>query len=222
MNPAPAALPRRAAPPPAPLADPAGLAARRAALDAPPLAPRLAPLRALAARIAAEVGAPVPDPDPADGGTGARCLLLLETPGPSTVRTGLVSRDVPTPTGANLRRFLATSGLARGDTLLWNAVPWSIHAPGARNRAPTAAERAAGLAWLPDLLALLPDLRAVVLAGRVAGGAAPLLARLRPDLPVLAMPHPSPTIVCTAPAVGARIAAALAGAAALLAAGERS
>ena len=56
----------------------------------------------------------------------------------------------------------------------------------------------------------------MVLAGRVAGGAAPWLAEHRPDLAVLAMPHPSPTYVCTSPDVAARIRAGLAEAAAIL------
>ena len=58
-------------------------------------------------------GRPVPDADPADGGIGARCLLLLETPGPSIGRTGFVSRDNPTPTAGNLRRFLPGRPIAR-------------------------------------------------------------------------------------------------------------
>lgn len=90
----------------APLADPAAVGARRAALAAP----HMAPLATFAARLKEETGRPVPDADPADGGVRARLLLLLETPGPSWTRTGFVSADNPTPTGANLRRFLAGRG----------------------------------------------------------------------------------------------------------------
>lgn len=194
------------------LADPAALAARQAMRDAA----HVAPLRAMAARIAAEIGAPVPDPDPLDGGVGARLLLLLETPGPAIVRTGVVSRDNPTGTAANLFRFLAEAEIARGDTLIWNAIPWVIHAEGALNRAPRRAEVRAAAPWLAPLLALLPELAVVVLAGRVAGAAQDGIARLRPDLPVVAVPHPSPTYVCTAPEVPARIRAGLAGAAVIL------
>jgi uracil-DNA glycosylase len=197
---------------PAPLADPGVLAARRAALAEP----HMAPLAAFAARLRAATGRPVPDADPADGGTGARLLLLLETPGPAILRTALVSRDNPAPTAANLRRFLAAAGIARAETLIWNAVPFVIHAPGARNRAPGTAERTAGLALLPPLLDLLSHLAVAVLAGRAAGAAAPALAATRPGLPVIPMPHPSPTYVCTSPEVPRRIAAALAEAAALL------
>ncbi|MGU3540210.1 uracil-DNA glycosylase [Methylobacterium sp. A54F] len=195
------------------LRDPAALAARRALLGAP----HLAPLRALARDIARAQAAPVPDADPLDGGVGARLLLLLETPGPAIFETGFVSRDNATGTAANLFRFLAEAGIARSDTLIWNAIPWVIHQEGALNRAPRRGELRAAAPWLAPLLDLLPRLRVVVLAGRCAGEARPALAALRPALPVVAVPHPSPTYVCTAPQVGARIRAGLGEAAAILA-----
>ncbi|WP_179187110.1 uracil-DNA glycosylase family protein [Sphingomonas sp. TZW2008] len=118
----------------------------------------------------------MPGFDPADGGATARLLLLLETPGPdpcpgrapSDGAPRIVSRDNATGTARNLVRFLGAAGIARGDTLLWNAVPWIVHAPGARNRALRRGEIVAGRASLPPLLALLRRLRVVVLAGRVA------------------------------------------------------
>ncbi len=183
-------------------------AARRAGLDAPrfrPFAPVLAALR--------ERHGTVPDPDPLDGGAEARLLLLLETPGPRNRETGIVSRDNPTGTGRNLAAMLAGAGIARPDTLIWNVVPWIIHAPGAANRPPRRGEIRAGLAELPALLAVLPRLVACVLAGRVAAEAEPLLRALRPALALFRMPHPSPTIQCTSPAVPARCRAALADAA---------
>ncbi len=194
------------------LADPGALAARRALIEAP----HIAPIRALAARIAAERGAPVPAPDPLDGGVGARMLLLLETPGPAVLRTGLVTRDGANGTAANLFGFLAGAGIARADTLIWNAVPWLIHAEGAPNRAPRRAEVAAAARYLAPLLDLLPRLAVAVLAGRFAGEAAPALAALRPGLPVIRIPHPSPTYVCTSPEVPARIRRGLSDAAARL------
>lgn len=195
------------------LADPASLAIRRSLLDEP----HLAALRDLAARIAFETGAPVPDPDPLDGGTEARLLLLLETPGPAIRGTGIVSRDNPTGTAANLFRFLHAAGIARAETLIWNAVPWVIHAEGARNRAPRRSEIRAAAPYLAPLLVCLPRLRAVVLSGRVAGELESDLATLRPGLPVCRIPHPSPTYVCTAPSVRERIALGLAEAAGILA-----
>lgn len=162
-------------------------------------------------------GRRVPGFDPADGGAMARLLILLETPGPGGDGPRLVSRDNPTGTARNLSRFLGEAGIARRDTLLWNAVPWIVHPAGARNRALRRGEIAEGLALLPPFLALLPALRVVVLAGRVAGEARGIISATRPEVAVLAMPHPSPTYVCTSPAVPARIAATLAEAARVLA-----
>jgi uracil-DNA glycosylase len=187
------------------LAEPSALARRVAALGQP----RMLPLNRLVARLRAEHGR-VPDFDPLDGGADARLLVLLESPSPKIDRTGFVSRDNPTGTARNLRRFLDRAAIARADTLIWNAVPWVIHAPGARNRAPRPAEIAAGLRELPVLLDLLPRLSAVVLAGRVAGQALAPLREARPRLRAVTMPHPSPTYVVTSPAVPARIAEALA------------
>jgi len=93
--------------------------------------------------------------------------------------------------------------------LIWNTIPWVIHEPGARNRPPRAAELRAGLEWVPPLLEAMPRLRVAVLAGRFAAAAEPAIAAARPGLPVLTMPHPSPTIVCTSPAIPERIVAAL-------------
>ena len=196
------------------LSNAAELAARQALLKT---ASHTAPIRALARRIHEATGRPVPDPDPIDGGVEARLLLLLETPGPRlSHENAIVSRDKSGGTGANLRRFLGAAGIARADTLIWNAVPWIIHAPGALNRAPRMVELRAGLDFLPPLLDLLPRLRVAVLAGRFAAAAEPAIRAARAALPVLAMPHPSPTYVCTSPAIPARIAAVLDEAAALL------
>ena len=187
------------------LGEPAALAVRRTLLDSPhlaALAPMLRDLRAAHGEV--------PDPDPLDGGADARLLLLLEAPGPRIRATGIVSRDNPAGTAANLFRFLREAGIARRDTLVWNAVPWIIHPPGALNRAPRRAEIAAGLRWLPPLLACLPRLVAAVLAGRVAALAAPVLAACRPGLPIRRMPHPSPTFLCTSPRHPATIRAVLA------------
>lgn len=159
---------------------------------------------------------PLPHADPLDGGVEARLLLLLETPGPGPERLRFVSRDNPTGTGRNLRRFLADAGIARADTLIWNTVPWVIHSPGARNRAVRSGEVRDGLEMLPGFLDLLPRLAVAVLMGRVAGAADRVIAATRPGLPVIAVPHPSPTIVCTSPAIGARIAEGLQEAAAFL------
>ena len=194
------------------LADPAVLRERAAARSAP----HMLPLNRLVAALRERHGV-VPDLDPFDGGVAARLLLLLETPAPGAEPIRFVSRDNATRTAANLRRFLAAAGIARADTLIWNAVPQAIHAAGARNRPPRRTEVATGLGELPPFLALLPRLAGAVLAGRVAAEARPTIEAMLPGLPVLEMPHPSPTILCTSPSIPARITRALAEAAAVLA-----
>ena len=183
----------------APLADPAILAARQTAFAAP----ANAVLRRYAASIRAVHG-PTPDFDPADGGVAATVLLLLETPGPAIWRTGFVSMDNASGTSANLRRFLAVAGLDRSALVIWNVVPWVIHT-GGPNRAPASAELRTGLALIAGLRAVLPHLRCALLSGRLARQAEKLL----PDLPCIAIPHPSPTYVCTSPDIAERITAGL-------------
>ena len=170
------------------------------------------PLERCRAAIEARFG-PTPHVDPWDGGIAARLLILLETPGPRMGRPRFVSRDNPTGTARNLRRFLADAGIPRDASVLWNVVPWVIHREGARNRPPTRPELRDGQSLLPGFLALLPRLRVVVAAGRLAAEAHPRLLNDRPDLTLLAMPHPSPTYVCTSPDVPRRIGAVLAEAA---------
>lgn len=194
------------------LLDPANLDARRALLDEP----HMRGLGGMIAALRTRLPDPVPDADPLDGGDAARLLLLLETPGPTIMRTGFVSRDNGGGTSANLRRFLDGAGLARRDVVIWNVVPWLIHA-GGPNRAPRRDEVARGLALLPALLDRLPALLVAVLSGRPASRAEPVLRDLRPALPVLTMPHPSPTYVNTSPEVARRLAATLAEAARRLA-----
>ena len=186
---------------------------RRASLGAP----HMAALERYRSQVAATWGE-VPHFDPFDGGNEATCLMLLETPGPRAGAIRFVSRDNPTATARNIARFSDAAGLPRRSMVLWNAVPWVIHAPGARNRAPRRAEVATGIALLPGVLECLPRLRVVVLAGSVAARAASTIEEARPDLPLVAMPHPSPVYVNTAPSIAPRIVSALRAAAELISA----
>ena len=173
------------------LRDPAEAARRRAMLGEP----HVAPLAAFAARLRGH--GEVPDVDPLDAGVAARLLLLLEKPGPKTSParggSGFVSADNDDPTAAAAWGFLRAAGIARGDLLIWNTVPWwngTIRF--------TTAERHAGLATLPVLLDLLPRLEVVILAGRQAQTARPILSG-RP-LRLHASAHPSPQVRAANPA----------------------
>ena len=88
-----------------------------------------------------------------------------------------------------------------------------LQTPGEPNRAPRRDEIQAGLDVLPGLLARLHRLQAVVLAGRTAGQAEPLLRRLSPGLHIGRTAHPSPIYVNTRPDIFGGIVAALAAAA---------
>lgn len=176
-------------------------------------APHVAALERYRAALADAHGV-VPHFDPDDGGERARVLLLLETPGPRMGVVRIVSRDNATGTARNIARLSAAAGLLRTHTVIWNTVPWVIHAPGQANRAPRRAETAAGLILLPGLLDLLPRLRVAVLAGRAAALAEPTITAHRPSLAILRMPHPSPTYVNTAPTIAGTIQAVLGAAAA--------
>ena len=186
--------------------------ARHDALEAP----HVAALDCYRTALAAIYG-DVPHVDPFDGGAAASCLMLLETPGPRAGAIRFVSRDNPTATARNIRRFCEAAGLERCRMVLWNAVPWVIHAAGERNRVPNRGEIARGLALLPGLLDHLPDLRVVVLAGRIAGLADATVRAAKPGVSILQIPHPSPVYVNTAPDIAPGIVATLQTAARLLA-----
>nr|WP_236263651.1 uracil-DNA glycosylase family protein [Pantoea sp. S62] len=145
-----------------------------------------------------QAGVELPWFDPADGGSGAGLLVLLQSPARSSPSPRFVSRDNPGPAQQNLGRFLAEAGIARRDSVLWNTVPWVSGGPQKR---PSAADIRTGCAWLQDVLAHLPALRVVVLAGAVAAQARGTVSHLCPAITLLTMPHPSPLSLCTSPAV---------------------
>ena len=162
-------------------------------------------------------GMRIPHFDPLDGGVKAQMLLLMETPAPGSTPLRFVSRDNASGTAANLRRFLSGAGFTREQVILWNAVPWIIHAPNARNRSPKRDEIVAGLQLLPGLLEILPSLKVAVLAGKPAAQAEPIIKAVRPEITVLQMPHPSPVYVNTKPDIAPNILSTLRSAQSLIA-----
>ena len=109
----------------------------------------------------------VPDFDPAEAGTAARVLVVLEAPGPMTNQenprpgSGFISIDNDDQTAANAWTLRNEAGLD-GHALHWNIVPWYL---GVASRKPTAEELRQGSLELRSLITLLPDLRAVLLSG---------------------------------------------------------
>ena len=134
----------------------------------------------------------VPGFDPDSGGTASTVLLLMESPGPSTVamrERAVCSEDNPGPTAAALRRARTEAGLAREATLRWNLIPWAL--PGR----PTRGDVEAGRIALGELLTRLPRLRAIVTFGTIALDGVMRHLTLDEDavlVPVIAVPHPSP------------------------------
>lgn len=112
----------------------------------------------------------VPWFDPAEAGTNARVLLLMEAPGPMTnpagtrVGSGFISVDNDDSTAENLWKARLEAGLLDG-ALLWNIVPWFL---GPASRKPSISELREGGNALRDLLLLLPELHTVVTLGRFA------------------------------------------------------
>ncbi len=147
---------------------------RRAMLDLP----HMAPLKRYAAGLRQRLDMEVPDFDPADGGVEARLLFLKEKPGPMTSAkrpgvqgSGFVSRDNDDFTANSTLRIMEEIGLDRGKTIMWNVMPgWNGQIKYSKS------ERLNGLAEVRNLLALLPKLEAVVLVGRQAQKAEPIIA----------------------------------------------
>lgn len=159
----------------------------------------IAPLNRYAAALRARHG-DVPRFDSLDGGIDARVLVLLETPGPASASTETTSRDNPTGTARNLTRFLDELPLSRRDTVIWNAVPWRLPRRGGKLGRPTRKDIEMAAQDLPALLALLPRLQVVALAGRVAQSLRTALVAAKPELRLIAIPHPSPTHLAASPA----------------------
>ena len=153
--------------------------------------PHIAPLVRYAADLEVRLGVEVPHFDPADGGIEARILFLKEKPGPKTstkrpgfTGSGFISRDNDDFTAETTYRLMNEIGLDRRLTIMWNAIPgWNGQIKF------TPEERQAGLAEVPNLIRLLPKLEVVVLVGKNAWKAEPLLSRN--DLTIFRSYHPS-------------------------------
>lgn len=139
----------------------------------------------------------VPWFDPDDGGTRARVLVLMEAPGPRTVRVdgaGCCSEDNPDGTALTLAALRAGAGLLRQDYLRWNIVPWAVHDVTGSWSAPTATDRQDARPALAQLLEALPCVELVVVMGQRALAGYTRHTTLGTPvriLPLLATPHPS-------------------------------
>lgn len=164
-------------------------------------------------------GYEIPDFDPLDGGTDAQVLFLLEAPGPKAIASGFVSRNNPDETAENFFLLNAEAGIDRRRTVIWNAVPWYIGS-GTKIRPAKRDDVRGADEWLTELLAVLSQLRFVVLVGQKALHAQGVVRESRPDVEVMAMPHPSPMFINRASGNRKRVLAVLQELAARMAAGD--
>jgi uracil-DNA glycosylase len=153
-------------------------------------------------------GYEVPNVDPLDGGVDAKVLFLLEAPGPKALASGFISRNNPDETAKNFFLLNAEAGIDRRQTTTWNAVPWYI---GSGNKIRPAKREDVREAdeWLAELLGTLHHLRFVVFVGQKALHAQCVVRDSRPDVDVIAMPHPSPMFINRASGNRHRILAVL-------------
>ena len=159
---------------------------------------RVRPLNDLVGRWRAEAPSRlIPWFDPDDGGVQARTLLLMEAPGPRTVRaggSGFCSLDNIDGTHRTVRRMLEEVALPRTAVVKWNVVPWAVADAAGQWSAPSRADLVAARDALAQVMALLTRVRLVITMGQPASGGfmAYLTGRTiqRPPV-VLAIPHPS-------------------------------
>ena len=161
----------------------------------------------------------IPDFDPLDGGSNAQVLFLLEAPGPKAVASGFVSRSNPDETAKNFFLLNDAAGIDRRRTITWNAVPWYIGS-GTKIRPAKRDDVREADQWLKELLATLHQLRIVVFVGQKALHAKGVVQGCRPDVEVMAMPHPSPMFINRASGNTERVMAALKELAARMAASD--
>lgn len=160
--------------------------------------PHVAELNRLAVQWRASVPERrVPWFDPDDAGTRARVLVLMEAPGPRTLRDsdgGFCSEDNDDATAETFAQARRQSGLPRTEYVKWNIVPWPLYASDGSWRAPGTADLAEGRLALAQLVSALPELSLVITMGHCALTGYMRYATLQPSapvLPVLGVPHPS-------------------------------
>ena len=162
--------------------------------------PLIAPLTRYVELIRQETGLvnEIPFFDPLDGGISAKCFFLLEAPGPKAVASGFISRNNPDETAKNFFILNQLAGLPREKTVSWNIVPWYL-GTGKKIRPANQSDIERGLKYLARLIQLFPQLVTMVLVGRKAERAEPLLRAHFSYLKLVHMLHPSPLVINTNP-----------------------
>ena len=173
----------------------------RAARIAALIEPHIAPLTEFVHALRARDGNEYPYFDPADGGTSASILFLLEKPGPMTVQkgkglrvgSGFISRDNDDPSAEASFRFHQQAGVDRMQSVVWNVIPgWNGTIKVSQ------AELRSGVHDVTRLVNLLPKLRTIVLVGRKAAKAEAMIRSIG-DYRIFSSAHPSPRVRASNP-----------------------
>ncbi len=144
------------------LRDPSERETRKDRLDDPRIQPLTAQVRRIREEKQEEIKPEdIPYFDPLDGGIQARCLFLLQDPGPKAVKSCFISRNNDDPTAENFFRLNEKAGLDRKLTVSWNIVPWRVRDVGDQ-------EIQQGIPYLRCLLQHLQNLEVIVLVGQKA------------------------------------------------------
>ncbi len=124
-------------------------------------APHIQSLEEWRTEYAATRSTPVPHFDPADAGSEARVLWLMDQPSASILEpegTGFVSVDNPDSAAERCWNERNEAGLHDG-VLMWNMIPFFVEGKA------TAPDKMAGIKALGPVLRLLPRLDVVILSG---------------------------------------------------------
>jgi hypothetical protein len=159
-------------------------------------------------RIQKGSGYLIPYFDPYDGGNQAEVLFLLEAAGPKAITTGFISRSNPDETAKNFYLLNQEAGVERALSIIWNIVPWYIGS-GQKIRPANKRDVLEGCQSLGALIQMLSNLKVIVLVGRKAQSARKFIENLKPNIPIVDMPHTSPMFVNQKPNNRSKILIAL-------------
>lgn len=136
----------------------------------------------------------IPFFDPMDGGVFAKCLFVLEAPGPNAVKSGFISRNNPDETAKNMFDLLQELKIPRSETILWNIVPWYI-GRGEKIRPANNNDIEEGYKCLEELIVLIKRIKLIVLVGLKAQRIEKLLINNYRKLKIIKCYHPSPLYI---------------------------
>ncbi len=179
------------------LRDPSEREARKGRLDERHVQPLTALVREIREEKLGKIKPQdVPYFDPLAGGTEARCLFLLQDPGPNAVKSRSISRNNDDSTAETFFELNKAVTLPREGSVSWKIVPWRLGSVGAEG-----IEK--GIPWLLRLLEHLGELEVIVLVGNKAQDATVenALGRRKAEkcLRLQFMPHPGPVNIRTRP-----------------------